>query len=248
MSILNRAGERFEFDLNQSQAKKKKEELDEEERSRTFELIYLLVQMAQIDWNDFVVVETIDLFDHEELPAPNDFSSQKISAPESELAKRAQINDPSGFSNQLLPSSIPSTVLQQIQPEKTATTSVPSAEADIKVKKDFIRKPESKDNSTTKCPNCGQYIPVSEFNEHYRIEMLHPNYKKIKDEVSARAANTTMVSGDEISQNLGKFAQHRPDLFGDRPKTEQDEASKYLVIFKFPKTSQRLFGMVSQKT
>ncbi len=27
--------------------------------------------MAQIDWNEFVVVETIDLFDDEELPAAN---------------------------------------------------------------------------------------------------------------------------------------------------------------------------------
>ena len=26
--------------------------------------------MEQIDWNEFVVVETIDLFDNEDLPAP----------------------------------------------------------------------------------------------------------------------------------------------------------------------------------
>lgn len=231
MSILNRAGERFEYELNQTQAKKKKEELDEEERSRILHINLFLVQMAQIDWNDFVVVETIDLFDNEELPAPNDFS-KKVFVPENELAKRAQINDPSGFSTQLLPSSIPSTVLQQIQPEKTTTTTAnttTTSDGDVKVKKEYVRKTESKDTSTTKCPNCGQYIPVSEFNEHYRIEMLHPNYKKIKDEVTARATNTTMVSGDEITQNLSKFAQHRPDLFGDRPR-DQEEPS-ILIIF-----------------
>jgi hypothetical protein len=33
MSILNTAGERFEFELQQNQAKKKKDEIDEEERS-----------------------------------------------------------------------------------------------------------------------------------------------------------------------------------------------------------------------
>jgi len=29
--------------------------------------------MAQIDWNEFVVVETINLFDNEDLPAPSTF-------------------------------------------------------------------------------------------------------------------------------------------------------------------------------
>ena len=38
MSILNRAGERFEYDLQQTQAKKKKDELDEEERSKSQDL------------------------------------------------------------------------------------------------------------------------------------------------------------------------------------------------------------------
>ena len=33
MGILNRAGERFEFENMQKQVKKKKEEIDEEERS-----------------------------------------------------------------------------------------------------------------------------------------------------------------------------------------------------------------------
>ena len=27
--------------------------------------------MAQIDWNEFVIVESIDLFENEDLPAPN---------------------------------------------------------------------------------------------------------------------------------------------------------------------------------
>ena len=53
MSILKRSSERFEWENMERQSRKKKQQIDEEER----------VQMAQIDWNDFVIVETIDLYD-----------------------------------------------------------------------------------------------------------------------------------------------------------------------------------------
>ena len=59
------------------QAKKKKEEIEDEERSIVYFyslLTTLIGAMAQVDWNDFVIVETIDLFDAEDLPAPTNFS------------------------------------------------------------------------------------------------------------------------------------------------------------------------------
>ena len=40
MSILNRCGERFEYENVQLQAKKKKEEIDEEERSKCLDSFY----------------------------------------------------------------------------------------------------------------------------------------------------------------------------------------------------------------
>ena len=43
--------------------------------------------MAQIDWNDFVVVETIDLLDNEELPAPNNFSKKEKSEKQPNLGR-----------------------------------------------------------------------------------------------------------------------------------------------------------------
>mgnify|MGYP001951157743 CR=1 FL=1 len=87
MSILNVAGERFEYELQQNQAKKKKEELDEEERSNNIlKYLMFLVQMAQIDWNDFVVVETIDMFDNEDLPAPSNLNQpERVAGPEVDL-------------------------------------------------------------------------------------------------------------------------------------------------------------------
>ena len=71
-----------------------------------------------------------------------------------------------------------------------------------------------KDQPTNKCPICNQYIPISEYNEHLRIELLDPQYKNIQEDVRSRGANVTMASGDEVSENLARFARRRPDLFG----------------------------------
>jgi Pre-mRNA splicing factor PRP21 like protein. len=61
--------------------------------------------------------------------------------------------------------------------------------------------------------------------------MLDPRYKDIKAEVTARAQNVTMASGDDIAQNLQAFARRRPDLFGDsedRPAPEP-KPSKFVL-------------------
>jgi splicing factor 3A subunit 1 len=53
MNILRRASERFEWENMERQSRKKKQQIEEEERT----------QLAQIDWNDFIIVETVDLND-----------------------------------------------------------------------------------------------------------------------------------------------------------------------------------------
>lgn len=62
--IFLRAGQRFEYENMQKQMKKKRDEIEEEERTK----------MAMIDWNDFVVVQTIDFKEDDNLPAPRDLS------------------------------------------------------------------------------------------------------------------------------------------------------------------------------
>jgi splicing factor 3A subunit 1 len=235
MSILNRCGERFDFENTQLQAKKKKEEIDEEERA----------QMALIDWNDFIVVETIDLYENEELPAPADFRPQPTvnNAPgpqslpasnshaqpqqpqyyqqpppsqaavqphpgareETDLTKKALAKDVR------LPTSKPNAV-QVAAPDVAAPTS--QAEPGMKIRKDYVPKSSSGEKATNKCPLCQQYIPVSDFNEHLRIEMLDPRYKEIKQQVETRNQNITMAEGEEVAANLANFAKRRPDLFG----------------------------------
>lgn len=63
-AIFQRCGQRFEYENMQKQMRKKRDEIEEEERNK----------MALIDWNDFVVVQTIDFKDDDNLPAPRDLS------------------------------------------------------------------------------------------------------------------------------------------------------------------------------
>lgn len=64
-AVLKSCYEIFEYEAETQHNKRRKEELEEEERA----------QRAMIDWNDFVVVQTIDFEEQEkDLPAPIDLS------------------------------------------------------------------------------------------------------------------------------------------------------------------------------
>jgi splicing factor 3A subunit 1 len=81
---------------------------------------------------------------------------------------------------------------------------------------------------------------VSEFNEHLRIEMLDPKYKEIKEEVTARAKDTTTAAGDLIAQNLQSFASKRPDLFGEVEGPKEDRTKGIDKIKKINLVEQKI--------
>lgn len=163
--------------------------------------------MAQIDWNDFMVVETIDLFENEELPAPLYFDKNEKALAEKEkqvTIKPIEIED-----KRLKPAINP----PEIQPQPEQLVPLP-IENDLKVKKNYVRKSGNSDNATVKCEVCGHNIPVNEYNEHLRIELMDPRHQQMKHEVNQRTQNTATASGEELSANLQIFSKKRPDIFG----------------------------------
>ena len=56
-----------------------------------------------------------------------------------------------------------------------------------------------------KCPNCKQSINKSEWKEHFKICTLDSKWKEQKQMMIERA-NNTVGTGDEITQNLRRFA------------------------------------------
>jgi len=66
-AVLKACTDIYEYEAEHLQSRKRKEELEEEERA----------QRAMIDWNDFVVVQTIDFEDSDgNLPAPREVSKE----------------------------------------------------------------------------------------------------------------------------------------------------------------------------
>lgn len=177
--------------------------------------------MAQIDWNDFLVVETIDLFENEELPAPLYFDKpDKPSEKEKPQIKPVEIEEKKPKPTINVPEILP-------QPEQLVPLPI---ENDLKVKKNYVRKSGQSDNTTVRCDVCGHNIPVNEYNEHLRIELMDPRHQQMKSELTQRTQNTATASGEELSANLQIFSKKRPDIFGtvddqvntnDRKKNEK---------------------------
>ncbi|EGR34350.1 surp module family protein, putative, partial [Ichthyophthirius multifiliis] len=75
---------------------------------------------------------------------------------------------------------------------------------------------------------CGQLIPVDEYNEHLRIELLDPKYQENKKEIMANAKKVSIVHDSQIIQNLKEMQDSRPDIFG--LSAEQFERSQIQQI------------------
>lgn len=164
--------------------------------------------MAQIDWNDFIVVETIDLFENEELPAPLYFDKPDTKLEEKPIIKTIEIED-----KRLKPNMHAPQTPFELHPQPEQLIPLP-LENDLKVKKNYIRKSGNSDNATVKCEVCGHNIPVNEYNEHLRIELQDPKHQQMKNDLSQRTQNTATATGEELSANLQMFSKKRPDIFG----------------------------------
>jgi splicing factor 3A subunit 1 len=82
---------------------------------------------------------------------------------------------------------------------------------EMKVKKNYQR--ESQETAaaaqqvpTQKCPKCQQDIPLAEWKEHMRLELMNPKWREEKIKREERAKLQSLATGDEIAANLKRFA------------------------------------------
>ncbi len=129
----------------QKAAKKAREEM-KEETEWTYE----------IDWHDFVVVDTIDIEDDEE--------ERPEYAPEVTL-------DLLGVKD----------VAQELDEEERRILNESEVEPGMKIVKDYKRERDQIEQ-TQRCPKCSRDIPQSQWEEHLRIELLDPKWREDKEE------------------------------------------------------------------
>ncbi|KAF4394772.1 hypothetical protein F8388_015678 [Cannabis sativa] len=224
-TVLERCVHRLEWERSQEQARQKAEDEIEQER----------IQMAMIDWHDFVVVESIDFADDEDedLPPPMTLEEvirrSKVTSMEEDIAepnKEVEM-EMDEEEMQLVEEGMKLTRLDENDEEKRNEMKVSEEpEPPMRIVKNWKR-PEDRipaERDPTKfvvSPITGELIPINEMSEHMRISLIDPKFKEQKERMFAKIRETTLAQDDEISKNIVGLARTRPDIFG----TTEEEVS-----------------------
>jgi len=85
----------------------------------------------------------------------------------------------------------------------------------VTVKTDYVRnkRKEVEVQQLQKCPLTGEFLPVDDMNEHLRIAMLNPQWKKDQDSQQTKKKQENLFAED-VEANLAAFVAKRPDIFG----------------------------------
>ena len=117
------------------------------------------------------------------------------------------------------PSPSPSVLPPQPQPTSSAISSstlphrpdsLPqprsSAQQPMKIRSDYVPRAQARTQKATTvlCPNCHQQIPLSEYDQHTRIELLDPRWKEQRAKADSRFASTNL-GGTDVAANLKRL-------------------------------------------
>ncbi|CAK9144579.1 unnamed protein product [Ilex paraguariensis] len=224
-TVLERCLHRLEWERSQEQARQKAEDEIEQER----------LQMAMIDWHDFVVVETIDFADDEDEDLPPPMTLEEvIRRSRMSTTDEADIVEPGKEVEmemdeeevQLVEEGMRAASLEENGEKNEAKATPEEQEPPMRIVKNWKR-PEERipaERDPTKyvvSPITGELIPINEMSEHMRISLIDPKYKEQKERMFAKIRETTLAQDDEISRNIVGLARTRPDIFG----TTEEEVS-----------------------
>ncbi|KAH0877470.1 hypothetical protein HID58_064864 [Brassica napus] len=224
-TVLETCLHRLEWDRSQEQQRKKEEDEKEQER----------VQMAMIDWHDFVVVESIDFADEEddELPPPMTLEEVIRRSKVSSAMEEDEVVEPGKEVEMEMDEEEVRLVAEGMRAANLEANggsvkieTLNDEEAPMRIVKNWKR-PEDRiptERDPTKVvisPITGELIPISEMSEHMRISLIDPKFKEQKDRMFAKIRETTLAQDDEIAKNIVGLARLRPDIFG----TTEEEVS-----------------------
>ncbi|KAB2600867.1 splicing factor 3A subunit 1 [Pyrus ussuriensis x Pyrus communis] len=186
----------------QSQEKERRKVEDEIERER--------IQMAMIEWFDFVVVERVDFADNEDEYLPSPMTVEEVS-------RRIRVTDTEEdvveFDKEI-EMEMDNEEMQLVE-EGLATKDV---EEPMRVVKNWKR-PEERIRAER---DSKKYV----MSEYMRISLIDPKFKEQKERMFAKIRDTTLAQDDEISRNIMGLARTRPDIFG----TTEEEVSNAVRV------------------
>ena len=228
-NTLERVRQRARWVAYQEAERKRKEEKEEKERT----------EWMQVDWHDFVVVQTVEFTAQETVGTAN--LPRPVTKPEVESMSMAQrklamneiamggiktpvVAGPQQPIGPTLPSVMPTGSMHMPPPVSTQTAvPVPSlgGKGTIKIRTDYVPKPLAMGTKKTAqptqlCPRCGQAIPISEMAEHMRIELLDPKWKEQRQTMEQKTKTSNVLTeGTDIAAHLKNLSSYRADIFGE---------------------------------
>lgn len=174
------------------QQKEKQREIEEKAKSKDIDVNDQ--DDEEIDWEDFVIVQVIEFDDDDDKFVKPDIEQMGIEDVSTKIDEREQELQKELF---------------QIDGIKTPSVVEPG----MKIVENYERRRvEEKKDMTQICPRCHKNIPLSEWQEHLRIELLDPNWRKDKIDHMNREKNPMTAQGDQITKSLSKLIANRPDI------------------------------------
>ncbi|KAI9259009.1 Pre-mRNA splicing factor PRP21 like protein-domain-containing protein [Phascolomyces articulosus] len=224
--ILSRVKERVEWVAWVEAEKKKKADEDEKER----------VAYASIDWHDFVIVETVEFTETDnqmDLPPPMSLSElENMSLAQKNMnaiIQPTQEEKPGDMEMDIEDVDMEESDNEEEEtPQEKEQVKVPDTNAPFKIRTDYkpkvlgTQQPKTQE-PTQICPRCGESIPMSEMDEHMRIELLDPKWKEQKLAAEAKKKDSNLLQeGTDVAKILKNFSGYRTDIFG----SEETEIGK----------------------
>ena len=191
--------------------------------------------MANIDWHDFVIAATIDFEEEEEEEMDQDNSKQNekkeirkskkkktiTSGSNATVVSQKKTKDDNENDDMFEDSDGDGMDMSDDDEEDEKTTK------DIQVVQDYIPNVSGRTTEATQVldPSTGRALNADEVGEHMRIELLDPAWKEQRDRFVAKQKKTNQISEEQISNNLKKFAENRPDIFEKDQNTTTSSTS-----------------------
>ena len=192
-------------------------------------------KMKQIDWYDFVLVETIDFSSDED--EKSEKSNKEIIAKEN-IYNNNYIKENNEIDNSTIITNDDNNTITKIEDDKTfytnnnAINSTNNNNNNVgqeivyingrKVIKNYVREKKKPildkgvdDVNEVKCPLCKLSIKPNKIEEHLKIELLDPKWKKIQEVINKNQEQTNLAGTGDLLIYLDEFSKSRPDLFGD---------------------------------
>jgi len=201
---------------------------DKEKEERESDLI-----SKQIDWHDFVVVQTITFTSDEEkgmapLPTPVTLSELTTALARQDLEEpvTTEVMEEEKEEDEDMDMDMED---EDEDEDEDLSRAEPASAREMKVVKNYKKELPVDAQGYTMVDVNGEKVPINRMSEHMRVSLLDPKWKEQKNLTDERRGDPSFAVGDEIVSSLKNLAQQRDDIFETAGKADESKKPKEAV-------------------